>query len=361
MAGWRLNDNGGFSRILWICIFLSSIYQHISKIFLPTVFFILSNITIIATAETISPSDVRNNNPFIHIFGLPYIGDAEVLAPGRQSYSIQYDVSNIYAFNSTNNEQLFMDGEISYTQFKYKLGVGGGNQWELVIPYIRHSGGTLDGFIDGWHRIFGLPESGRDTATKNQLRYYYQRDGKILIDFTDASSGIGDIQITSTWQLKRITSPNEDNTAVSISLKLPTGDSTDLLGSGAADLTIYAKREQATRFFDFRSGLFYSGGLSLLGDSDVLTEIQDNLVLFGGIGGGIFFSNQVVLKSQLDIHTPVYSKSDLRELDEFAAQFTLAVSVEFGGGTMLDMSVSEDLMIDGSPDVTFHSELRYRF
>ena len=72
-----------------------------------------------------------------------------------------------------------------------------GNCWHgtMVLPYVQHSGGELDGFVDDWHEFFGLPESDRPKAPTDRLLYYYEKNGEVLLDFRDSESGVGDIQL----------------------------------------------------------------------------------------------------------------------------------------------------------------------
>jgi hypothetical protein len=329
-------------------------------------FFLFFLVSLLVTSanlksETISPIDVINNNPLIQVFGLPFIGNAKVMDKDTNSYSLHYAVSSLYVINQSSSEALLLDGEMTRTLFQYKFGVGQGRQWAIGIPYVAHSGGTLDGFINDWHDTFNLPESGRELAPDDRLQYLYRRNGQTLLDYTKSGGKIGDIQIATSWQLRKQMQPEEDNIALSINLKIPTGESENLTGSNALDFAIWVKREQAYRIFDFDGGLFYSGGALLAGKGDVLRDLHDPFVLFGGIGIAIDYNDIIRLTSQVDLHSPFYSAIDLPQLSDFGMQLTIVAAYRNNTGTTLEFGFSEDLSVDVSPDITLHFKYQYQY
>lgn len=312
----------------------------------------------VAGADLISPLWLSNYNPLTAIHGLPQIGNAEVLPGGTAQTRLMVDVSSHYAVEETASENLLLDGETNRATLIYQQGVG--ERWQLgvTIPYIQQHGGSLDSFINDWHEFFGMPEGGRDQAQDNQFQYYYSRDGKTRLDLRTPGSGIGDVRLQVAWQLSK---SEDEAAALELAIKLPTGDSANLRGSGAADLALWYKNETRLDFFGWRGGSFYSLGALYMGDGDVLPDMVRHWVGFGGLGAGVYLSDSLLFISQLDINTPFYSSSDLVELNSYAVQLTVGGSIVLTKNARINLGVAEDLVIDASPDVTFHLDAQWRF
>jgi hypothetical protein len=86
-----------------------------------------------------------------------------------------------------------------------------------------------------------------------------------------------------------------------------------------------------------------------------------SFVGFGNVGAGVYITDSVVFISQLDINSPFYSSSDLVELGSYAVQLTLGGNIKFASYGELNLGLAEDLIIDASPDVTFHMAVQLRF
>lgn len=311
----------------------------------------------IAFADLVSPLSISNYNPLVAIHGLPYIGDAEVSDNGSIDTRLMFDISSHYAVDENNSETVLLDGETDRTTFIYRQGLSHGMQMSIVIPYIVHNSGGLDSFINNWHDTFGMPQGGRNQTENNQFRYFYLRDGQVRFDLQNPSGGIGDVRVQAAWQVKRST---DEASALEVSVKLPTGESNKLHGSGAADVAMWYKNEAQQVFFGLRGGSFYSVGALYLGKGDVLSDMERQFVGFGGLGAGVYLTDNVLFISQLDINTPFYS-SDLVELGSYAVQLTLGGSIVLSKRGRINLGVGEDLVIDASPDVTFHVDAEWRF
>lgn len=320
--------------------------------------FILIYIHSAASAELISPITISNYSPVVAIHGLPYVGDAEVLQPGYNDFQMMYDVSSHYAIDSNNNESILLDGETHRATFIYRRGLTKSLEAGLVIPYLEHKAGGLDSFINGWHQTFGMPQGGRDLAANNQFRYRYVRNYKTRFDMHSAAGGIGDLRLQGAWQLDQ---DEASASAMALSVKFPTGNSQQFQGSGATDVALWYKHEAREDFWGYRGGGFYSLGVLHLGHGDILPDMVNSYVGFGNIGAGVHVNDNVVLISQLDINSPFYSSSHLVELGSYAIQLTLGGNIKFAKYGQINLGLAEDLIIDASPDVTFHAAVELRF
>lgn len=315
-----------------------------------------------AAALEIVPFQTANRSPVVQIFGLPGPGRALLLPPGGTTAEFAVDTANNFAKNTDGNETSLFDGETYRFNLGLRRGIAPRFEAGLDLPYLMHRGGFLDGFIEGFHDTFGLPQSGRDNAPRNRLLYSYRRAGvqKLLLD--EDAEGLGDVRLSAAWQLRR--GPEEEaprGTSLNASLKLPTGDSDRLLGSGSTDLALWLTATHGLRTAESQWAVFGAAGLLAMTDGQVLKEQQRNLAGFGTLGAGWQPLSWLVLKVQFDGHTPFYDDSDLKELDSASVQLTLGGDLAVGEKTALELAVSEDIVVDTAPDAVFHLALRHLF
>jgi len=64
---------------------------------------------------------------------------------------------------------------------------------------------------------------------------------------------------------------------------------------------------------------------------------------------------------QGNAHTAFFKNSELRELSSASIQLLLGGTIAFTDNVSLDLGVSEDVIVNTSPDVAFHFALRSRF
>lgn len=296
-----------------------------------------------------APFQTSNRNPFVQIYGLPAVQARPLLVAGELEAALALDIATNYTGRETSRESVWLDGETYRTTFVYREGAAGGLEWGFDIPFVSHRGGFLDGFVRDWHDLFGLPQGGRDRAADNQLLYRYGRDGVDAVAITEPAAGVGDIQLHAA-----LAGGNTD--AWRAALKLPTGRSDRLFGSGGADLAVWwtswVGRELGRPF-----GLYGGAGVLAMGRGDVLPQMQRRLVGFGSVGVDWKADARLTFRAQVDANTAFYRDTDLEQLGAASLQLGLGGTLFFARDTGLDIAVVEDLLPDTAPDVVFHLRL----
>lgn len=307
-------------------------------------------------AATDLPFDTTDQGPLAQLYGLPGIGAARPLA--AQSYRVQltFDAANHFVRTDTARESLSFDGETHRTTLHATRGIGAG--WEIgaEIPYVSHTEGFLDDFIEDWHDTFGLPQNGRDRLPTEQLRYRYTRDGVNRVDVSSPAAGLGDVRLTAARAL-RIDQGTVD-AALRLSVKLPTGDSEQLLGSGATDAALWLSTGCNPAACPGTIHWYGGGGLLWLGRGDVLADQQRRLVGFGSVGLHWRVGPAVTLTAQIDSHTPFYRDTALTPLGDTSVQLALGGRWHLQQGTALELAVVEDIAVDTAPDVVIRLGVR---
>jgi len=308
----------------------------------------------------ITPFDSFNQSPLVAIYGLPGPGNFLLLPEGRTEAALNTVLSSNHTEHNEVREQIILDGETT----RFTLGVrhAFSRRWEvgLKLPYINHSGGFLDSFIENYHQAFGFPQGGRDQAPRNRLLYRYRRDGIERLRLGASDSGLGDLRVTTAWQLHEKRADHQGITA-NFGLKLPTGESDQLRGSGSTDISLWFAGGTGGRLAEGKWASYGSAGLLFLTEGDVLPEQQRTWVGFGSLGLGWMPFTGLSLKVQADAHSSFFRDSDLKEIATPAVQLILGGTLSFSATTTLDIGVAEDLSVNTAPDVSFYLSLRQGF
>lgn len=312
----------------------------------------------VAAATEIVPFESTNQSPLVQIYGLPGTGNGGLLPQGRTEMRMQVALASNYADRENSRERVILDGETTRFTLAARYGLLPRMEIGIKIPYISHSGGFLDGFLEGYHGLFGFPNGGRDQAPKNRLRYRYRYDGVDKIRIDSSGSGIGDLQLTTAFPL--FEEKNQGMT-LNAALKLPTGDSDQLRGSGSTDLSLWLHERIGGAFAAGSWTSYGSAGILFMTAGKVLPDQQKRWVGFGSLGIGWAPLNWLSFKLQTDAHTPFFSGSDLKEVAANAVQLIAGGTISFSDRLALDIGVSEDLIVNTSPDVVFYFTLRARF
>ena len=317
-----------------------------------------------AGAVEIAPFRTMNQSPLVQLFGLPAPGPARVPPAGTLEGGVAEDMASNFAQDATGREEILLDGESYRTTFFCRYGVGGRGEVGLELPLVGHTSGIFDGFIEGWHDFFNLPQGGRKEAPRNRLLYRYTKDGRTRLLLDDSGYGLGDIRLTGGWQLYQSDAGDRRHAlTLRTGLKLPTGSSRWLRGSGSTDLALWLTGQSdyllpgpwgGIAFFASLGGMAMTGG-------DVLASQQRDAAGFGSLGFGWAPFERVAFKLQLSGHTPFYGDSDLRELASPALQFIIGGTISLSPRTALDIGVSEDIAVNTSSDVALHLALSRRF
>jgi hypothetical protein len=303
--------------------------------------------------EIVAPGfALRSHNPFLQIFGLPPLQSAALASAGRTNFEVSLDLANNADFGDTDTENLFIDGESYFVNMSLRRRMRDWLELGVDVPLVAHSGGFMDNAIKSWHDAFGMSNTKR-RGPDDELLFLYQRQGATLYELNSSASGIGDIQLTAAMPIRRAA---ENGYALTIrtSLKLPTGDEQELRGSGAADLAAGLYVANTTSIFNRPLSLSAFAGAILLGDGDVLSDIQESAVPFGGIAGSWQVTERFSITTQLQAQG-AYFDSDIDELG--GGTFQLGVGFGYrprGSDRCLTFAVVEDVQADATTDFALH-------
>lgn len=325
--------------------------SHTASLVRTIIILILISGSVFCHAQQRTPLQVTNQNPFVRIFGLPAAESAKILESGQETSHISLDWASNFTFETNPSEQIYIDGESSQIDIRWRYGF---DLWEFGVDvnYSRYSGGFLDSSIENWHALFNFPNGGRESALRNQLRYQYNRDGLQQLSINNSHSGFGDTRLTGAYQ---IDTNSRFNMALRAGLKIPTGESDSLLGSGGTDFNIAYLVGDDISLSKYRASYILSAGMLFTENGEVLATNRENLIFYSNASFIKDIAERWQLKIQLDSHSKFYS-SHLPQLGN-AIQLSVGGSYTINRDLKLDFGFSEDIITDSSSDINFHLSL----
>ncbi len=299
----------------------------------------------------------RNHHPFLQIFGVPTFQSAELASKGRLKFDINAELTNHADSGGDTNELFVIDGETYAFNASLRHRLWQRLEVGIDLPVVAHQEGFLDNVIKEWHDVLGVSNSNR-AGPKDQLQFLYEVGGVTQYEITSSTSGLGDIQLTAAMPLKEATAGDGSALTIRTSLKLPTGDEEKLHGSGATDFSAGLYGSTRTKLFDRDLGLTGFIGLLALGDGDVLPDIQESTVTFGGVAA------KWQAMERLGIIVQVYAQGGYFETDveELGGDtFQLGIGLDYhlpNQGLTLALAIAEDPLSDATPDFAIQFSVR---
>lgn len=299
------------------------------------------------------PLYVKNLSPVSGLFGLPSQRSADT-APNRGfGAAVHSSIANHFALDSDRDEFLNLDGETIRVALDLRYGLWQDWEVQLEIPWMDHSGGDLDGFIDDWHDLWGMPDGGRSNVPNDLLDYRYATP-EVDVVLQEDTSGLGDISLSLSHAFYR---SEAAVASLALGYKFGTGDEDDFQGSGADDIFL-ALRFSGEHLSDLPLTWHGQVGYLRAGESDLWEEVQDQNMWFAGLALDWRLFERWSLIAQLDGHAGPLD-SDLKQLGGDAYMLTVGARWRFADHWSVDASVVEDIRVETAPDVILQASLRY--
>jgi len=300
--------------------------------------------------------DVRHGGPLTGLFGLPSPGESTALAPDEERrFEVLLQGSSHSVSDAADGEELLLDGETWRVALRLRTRFG--DRWELglEVPWVRNTGGSLDGLIDDWHALFGLPDGIRDELPRDELRYAYVNAAGDAFDFRDGAGDLGDIRLSAGYRLRQ---DEGGSLSLRAAVELPTGDEGKLTGNGAADYSLGIAWERSPVQGSGRWSTHLVAGVIHFGETDLpAVDTRE----FGGwlqAGAGWRLTPRIELLGQLQAaSSPVESA-----LGAWSGSLMLALGagIDLGSRYRLQLGFTEDIDVETSPDITFMLRLTRR-
>ena len=301
----------------------------------------------------------RSYNAFTNVFGRPEFFAGSMAAAGASEARLTLNLVSFADIDRKRNAEAELDGETYHVVGTFNHVVR--ERWELGlrVPYLYHSGGFMDSTIDDFHDLFGFPEGDRPNQGQDELLFTFSELGVNRFTLDDSGGGIGDVQL-STRILLTPPRPERRQLALHGGVKLPTGDEDDLFGSGATDYSVGIGYSDPVSLAGLRTTLSAHAGVLFLGDGDVLEDLQEDTVAFGGAQLGFAAASWLTLIAQIQIADAYYS-SEVDAVGSTTVQLAFGANMRFAqSGWDWTVGIVEDGLSKVMPDFALHMEISRR-
>lgn len=298
------------------------------------------------------PLAVRNLSPVAGLYGLPRMRGA---GPCCEGVKLSVNVAQVSNFTSANisGTQVFFDGETTVFDYSASRQWGSRGEWGVTLPLVSHSGGFLDGFIDGFHSLFGLPEGGRERAKSNQLDYLVRIDGDTRVSFRNSRRGIGDVQA---WLGYALWDTPARDLNLRTQLKFPTGSTDRFAGSEGLDIALWAELQERKLLEPLGVVISMGAGGAWLDEGELAPRSQESWAMVGHFGLRRAFGSKFELLGQLDAHSQLHD-NPADALGGAALMGSLGLRAGLTPRFQMEFVVIEDLKSRSSSDVVFQLQL----
>jgi hypothetical protein len=222
-------------------------------------------------AQDFGPIDTRNHRdlslPFLRMSAV-----SNILRAGDSTFSFGWTEANDFRLLPEGGPYtVHEDEETSRFSLEYKRGLGHDQQLSVELPILIRGGGFMDSIIEWWHK--------RILRWEDPLRFATPED-LCIVDVPGAHFGSawgqGDV---SCMYSKRVS----DRLITSAALKLPTGNASELMGSGAPDFGISADYETPIGphwTYYLQGGLILQGTATVLPNSRVVVHQEMMAIVY---------------------------------------------------------------------------------
>lgn len=306
-----------------------------------------------ATAEELHDHD---NGPLTGYFGIPDSTEgAHLLDPGETRWEALITTSSHSVNDARRDEEILLDGSTTRFEFVYRRGLGSNLEVGIEIPYLLHESGGLDPIVDAWHNWFGLSGGFRDERPEDQLEFVYTDADGVQVDFGRNVRGISDGRLFAGW---RFHAGKRHSAALRLGVKLPTGNSEDLLGSGGTDVSFGLAGDLLEPFDLAGLSAYYRIGVIYIGEPDLLSDRYRDTVGHMAFGLGQHLTDRLELRLQAALRGPLYN-ADVEPLGDPSGTLTFGGNIRLSSRWRMGIAVTEDVKVRSAPDVSFQISLRY--
>jgi hypothetical protein len=276
---------------------------------------------------------------------------AQTQAQGKLALSVISQYSNSFENGFSDTQSVVIDAELWRNSVVTRYGLTPRSDIEMEIPVMYATSGFLDAIIEGYHEFFGFPDGGREKRERYDYEVEVFSDGHEAYTLEGNHLGLGDIPIIYTHQFL----DEQDawaSLAVRLGIELPTGSESKGFGNGKVDVGggVLAQhtggRWTTTGAVDY----VYAGNASAFAAADVNPAPQFD----GQLGLEYRWNDVSSLLGGLVLDLPVTHDIDLKEIDKPILSLDLGVAWDVAERSQLFLGLTEDVIAESGPDITFN-------
>ncbi len=301
------------------------------------------------TAPRRGPIRERSNGPLSQTFATIRPRGAATTAPGSVDLTVLSTYSSIFEVGAGQAGSVNFDGEIWRTSAMVRTGVTERTDVEVEIPLVYATSGFLDVFIESWHDVFGLPDSGRETRPHFDYDMHVSANGQEAYHLEGNELGFGDVPITIT---QRIVDARGSAPAVFVqgAVEIPTGSESRGFGNGAFEWALGVGLESTLGDWSVGGGVGWSDRERPSSFAATGLEVQDGIHAQGDVEWRWLPTSSLLLG--LRFENAVSADLGIEELGGHVLDLDFGVAVDGAGRSRWTAGFVEDLISASGPDFT---------
>jgi hypothetical protein len=295
------------------------------------------------------PLPERANGPLVQTFLVLRPRTAATTTPGDVDLRIESAYSSIFEVGNGTLGSVSFDGELWRTSAMVRTGLGPRTDFEIEVPVVYATSGFLDVFIETWHSILGLPDSGRD------LRPQFDYDMRVEAGDVEAYSmegnsvGLGDVPLVVTH---RIVDARGASPAVFVqgALEIPVGSEADGFGNGEFDWGLGVGLESDLGDWILGGGIGWTDRRRSSSFARADLPVDDGWALHTSAEWRAHHDWSLLVG--LRFENAVTESLEIEELSGEVLELDLGVAIDGAGSTRWLVGFSEDVIAASGPDFT---------
>ena len=294
------------------------------------------------------PLPVRNQHPAqLLVMHMPP-ASTRGLAAGEVAARADAAYSSLWLVGAAPGRQWRMDAEYLRVATGLRVGLGGGLDVAVELPFAHTGGGFLDSFLIDYHDFFGFPDQQRNEAPRNAHDISLQRGGGSVWDVDPAGAALLDVPLYATWRL----TPDRAlvGAAVRGGLELPTGDASRGYGSGGVEPSVGVLLDREGELVSLYGHAQYTWVHTP--DEPAAAGFDFADVAFAGLAAEVALQDDLHGFVQVAWETSTLRRFGLLETDGDQALLWVGGRLRWSDDLQFELGFGEDLLSLVSPDFT---------
>ena len=304
------------------------------------------------------PLQTANRFPLHMLVLTPRPVAAQTPAQGQAEATMALEYSSIFYDYRNDRWDFLIDMEILVVDLSMVYGITDNLAIRLDLPFVSMRDGFLDGFLQNYHDALGVSNYGREDRPTDTFAYRATKDGTLWIQGESDALKLGEVRVSTQVGFPPASMGGGIlHSAALFTVKLPTGDSNQGMGSGETDVGFYLPVQWNRMQWSF----FLMPGTAWISDPETLgaqVSARNSLSLFAGAAWRS--SSQWCWLVQANYYSSPFESSGLNELDTGALELSLGFQRSISNALSLEFVFSEDLTRP-VPDFNLRLGLTWKF
>lgn len=304
------------------------------------------------------PIPARNEHPL----ALNYLGmrarRATTQPAGVLGVALESAYASLFEDGADASGSVLVDGELWHGSARLRYGLGPRTDVEIELSLLRAGGGFLDGFVEDFHRLFGLKNGGREDREEDRLDVEIVADGETVYELEGNALELGDLPLVLTQEVWR-DAREATFVAVRAGIELPTGSESRGYGNGGIDVGAGVLGETS------------SGDWTVFGAADWVlpaerssfegTDFEVDDRVDAALGLEWRWDDVTSLLAGLRYLSPLSDDIPIEEIDAPMLDLGIGAAWDVGERSRLQVSFHEDLWAAAGPDFAVRIGWSWRF